>query len=72
MAEKVTPNDLIKSSYEWEEDYTCDIVEKDEPIDTMWGASCVKITAEDIKALQSGKCLYVTDDEYATILYMGE
>ena len=67
MYEKMKVNDLIKDN----EDYNMitGLVDRDQEVDPMYGIDTVKITAEDIESLKSGKCLYFTDGEYATVLY---
>ena len=61
-------SDVIKDNYT----QYCDVVLKYETVDAMWGIEKVMITDNDIKALQEGKYLYFSDDEYAHILYYGK
>lgn len=69
MYENVKVNDIIKSNEDYEDSNTAEVVDRNQEVDPMYGIDAVKITAEDIESLKSGKCLYFTDGEYATILY---
>lgn len=46
------------------------IVNKEDDVNSMYGWSIYKITSKEIEEIKNGKCIYVADDEYATIIYL--
>lgn len=47
-----------------------ELVSRSDMVYTMWGIDALQLTEKDIEDMRAGKCIWFTDGEYATILYM--
>ena len=43
----------------------CDL---DDEVDPEWGMNYVQLSAAELRALNDGKCIWMTDGEYATVI----
>lgn len=67
MDKWIKVDDLINDKESYNED--TELIDRGQEVNPMWGIDTVKITDADIEELKSGKCLYFTDGEYATVLF---
>ena len=72
MVKQVRVDDLIS-----DKDYAypkedVEVVSRSDEVCTMWGIGTLMLTEKHIKELRNGKCIYFTDGEYATVIYMKE
>lgn len=61
------PSEVIKNHRE-----RVKIVDKADPVDTMWGIEAYSVTRDQVEQLLNGKCIYFEDGEYANIIFVEE